>query len=147
MADTVRPTPGRRNLLVVESRPVLYHILVPGAIVQRPLKQFGLGTGRLTPARESMSTPFGSFDARDGLFLALAIVTVVFVVFLMRALRAKADAGESVRPTGPITVVSFVANFFDTLGIGSFATTTSMIRQWRLVPDEKIPGTLNVGYV
>ena len=35
--------------------------------------------------------------------------------------------------------------FFDTLGIGSFATTTAIFRAWRLVPDELIPGTLNVG--
>ena len=42
---------------------------------------------------------------------------------------------------------AFVANFFDTLGIGSFATTTSMFRFWNVVRDEKIPGTLNVGYV
>jgi uncharacterized membrane protein YfcA len=47
----------------------------------------------------------------------------------------------------PIWVVSFVANFLDTLGIGSYATTTSMIRQWRLIPDERIPGSMNVGYV
>jgi uncharacterized membrane protein YfcA len=40
-----------------------------------------------------------------------------------------------------------VANFFDTLGIGSYATTTSMLRFWKLIADEKIPGTLNVGYV
>jgi uncharacterized membrane protein YfcA len=39
-----------------------------------------------------------------------------------------------------------VTDFFDTLGIGSFATTTSMYKLGRLVPDEKIPGTLNVGH-
>ena len=43
--------------------------------------------------------------------------------------------------------ISFIANFFDTLGIGSYATTTSMFRFWNVVRDEKIPGTLNVGYV
>ncbi|MEP7002752.1 MAG: permease, partial [bacterium] len=37
-------------------------------------------------------------------------------------------------------------NFFDTLGIGSFATTTAIFRQWRMVRDEHIPGTLNVGH-
>ena len=43
--------------------------------------------------------------------------------------------------------IGFVTNFFDTLGIGSFATTTAMFRAWKLVPDEQIPGTLNVGHV
>jgi len=36
--------------------------------------------------------------------------------------------------------------FFDTLGIGSFATTTAIFRAMRLAPDELIPGTLNVGH-
>ena len=88
-----------------------------------------------------------SFDARDGLFVALAIVTLSYLVYLARALRVRAAAGDRVRPDAPIAAVSFVANFFDTLGIGSYATTTSMFRQWRMVRDERIPGTLNIGYV
>lgn len=43
------------------------------------------------------------------------------------------------------TGTGFVTNFFDTLGIGSFAPTTAIFRLQRLVPDELIPGTLNVG--
>lgn len=43
-------------------------------------------------------------------------------------------------------LVGFVANFFDTLGIGSFASTTAWIKFRNLVPDELIPGTLNVGH-
>jgi uncharacterized membrane protein YfcA len=42
--------------------------------------------------------------------------------------------------------IGFVANFFDTLGIGSFAPTTSIFKLRRLVSDELIPGTLNVGH-
>jgi uncharacterized membrane protein YfcA len=85
--------------------------------------------------------------ARNGLFIALAIFTVGFLVVLVRALRARAANGESIKSSPGIWGVSVVANFFDTLGIGSYATTTSMFRQWRLVSDERIPGTLNVGYV
>ena len=40
----------------------------------------------------------------------------------------------------------FVTNFFDTLGVGSFAPTTSLYKLLRLVPDERIPGTLNAGH-
>ena len=36
--------------------------------------------------------------------------------------------------------------FFDTLGIGNFATTTSMFKLRHSVRDEWIPGTLNVAY-
>jgi uncharacterized membrane protein YfcA len=42
--------------------------------------------------------------------------------------------------------LGFITNFFDTLGIGSFATTTAAFRARRMVSDEVIPGTLNVGH-
>lgn len=84
---------------------------------------------------------------RNGLFAGLAVVTLGYLIVLIRALRARAKAGETVKSQWAIWPVSLVANFFDTLGIGSYATTTSMFRHWNLVRDEKIPGTLNVGYV
>src|SRR3954462_15767130 len=40
----------------------------------------------------------------------------------------------------------FVTNFFDTLGIGSFAPTTAIFKFFKFVPDRLIPGTLNVGH-
>jgi uncharacterized membrane protein YfcA len=43
-------------------------------------------------------------------------------------------------------LIGFVTNFFDTLGIGSFAPTTAAFRLLRLVPDELIPGTLIAGH-
>jgi len=49
-------------------------------------------------------------------------------------------------PTFLGVIVGFVTNFFDTLGIGSFAPTTSLFKFFRMAPDEKIPGTLNVGH-
>jgi uncharacterized membrane protein YfcA len=49
------------------------------------------------------------------------------------------------RPTGLDSLVGFITNFFDTLGIGSFATTTAAFRLMHRVPDELIPGTLLVG--
>lgn len=42
--------------------------------------------------------------------------------------------------------IGFVTDFLDTLGVGSFAVTTSFFKLFKLVPDEKIPGTLNVGH-
>ena len=56
-------------------------------------------------------------------------------------------SSEPVKPTALHMLIGFVTNFFDTLGIGSFATTTSAFRHWKLVPDQQIPGTLNVGHV
>lgn len=48
---------------------------------------------------------------------------------------------------GPLhLLIGFATNFFDTLGIGSFAPTTAVFRLWRLVDDQQIPGTLIVGH-
>lgn len=83
------------------------------------------------------------------LLLSLAIIAAVYAGILAKALfrKPRTIAGESaIAPPPSATITGFVTNFFDTLGIGSFATTTSIFRQWRLVPDELIPGTLNVGH-
>ncbi len=89
----------------------------------------------------------GSTAARDALFVALGIITIGYLVMLVRALRERAAAGERIRPTGTMSLISLFANFFDTFGVGSYATTTSVVRYFKLIPDEKIPGSLNVGYV
>lgn len=49
-------------------------------------------------------------------------------------------------PIAMLLGIGAVANFFDTLGVGSFATTTAALRLGRLMDDENIPGTLNVGH-
>jgi uncharacterized membrane protein YfcA len=44
-------------------------------------------------------------------------------------------------------IVGFVTDFFDTLGIGSFAPTVAISKALKLeIPDKKIPGTLNVSH-
>lgn len=40
--------------------------------------------------------------------------------------------------------IGFIGNFFDTLGIGSFATETAMFKFFKQSEDRLIPGTLNV---
>lgn len=82
------------------------------------------------------------------LFAALGAVGVFFIAMWMRAL----SAGRAVQngpdmPTPLQTAIGFVTNFFDTLGIGSYAPTTALFRFFRQVPDEKIPGTLTLGHV
>lgn len=44
-----------------------------------------------------------------------------------------------------IGLIGLIAYFFDTLGIGSFAIKTSLFKNFKLVEDKKLPGTLNVG--
>lgn len=60
------------------------------------------------------------------------------------------DRHPAVRPGPPSlaeNTIGFVTNFFDFLGIGSYATTTSIYKLFRLVPDRRIPGTLLVGHM
>src|SRR5207342_2923456 len=64
----------------------------------------------------------------------------------VRTERADPAPGESTKPNAGGLLIGFVTNFFDTFGIGSFATTTAVWRQFKLVRDDRIPGTLNVGH-
>ncbi len=50
------------------------------------------------------------------------------------------------RPTALELLIGLVTDFFDTLGIGSFAPTTAIYKLRGIVADELIPGTLNVGH-
>ena len=85
-----------------------------------------------------------TFDAKTWLFVALAVFTAFFLWVLSVGVRRKAKT-DNVSPSPQAAATGFVTAFFDTLGIGSFATTTSIFRQWRLVDDAYMPGTLNVG--
>jgi uncharacterized membrane protein YfcA len=84
------------------------------------------------------------------ILVALAAVTLVFVVTWwidIRQRRARAASAQGGLVPSPLeSAVGFVTNFFDTLGIGSFATTTSAYKLWHMVDDRVIPGTLNVGH-
>jgi uncharacterized membrane protein YfcA len=78
-------------------------------------------------------------SARIVLLIVLAAMSVVFAVRWIRVVATR-------RPRLLHLAVGFVTNFFDTLGIGSFATTTTAYKVLRLVPDERIPGTMIVGH-
>jgi len=87
---------------------------------------------------------------KTALFVGLVVVTLVYLAFVGRAVarsrRAHKDGSPTVAPTPFELLLGFVTNFFDTLGIGSFAPTTAVFKLRRMVPDEKIPGTLNAGH-
>jgi uncharacterized membrane protein YfcA len=84
---------------------------------------------------------------------ALAALTAFFVGAWAKVVMAvRSEAGAPVPATDarlptPLAVgVGAITNFFDTLGIGSFATTTALFRAFYMVPDRIIPGTLNAGH-
>jgi uncharacterized membrane protein YfcA len=83
-------------------------------------------------------------DPKILLLAALLALTAAFVLFWITQERARPKRGPLLN--GWHTLVGFITDFLDTLGIGSFAVTTSIYRLWRMVPDQNIPGTLNVGH-
>ena len=84
-----------------------------------------------------------------GLLAAFALVTLWFGWrwFAIERGRRAENAAIPSRKLRPIDLLTgFVTNFFDTLGIGSFAPTTAIFKLQRRMPDEDIPGTLNTGH-
>ena len=79
------------------------------------------------------------------LFIALIAFAAFYLYTWLTAIRRQ-HTNEPATPTPLHAGIGFVTNFFDTLGIGSFATTTAFFKLWKLVKDEVIPGTLNVGH-
>jgi len=56
------------------------------------------------------------------------------------------DGTTGARSWPALLGLGFATDFGDTLGIGSFATTTAVLRLFGMVEDDKIPGTMNVGH-
>ena len=93
----------------------------------------------------------------------ISLFGVIFIVVLMlRKQKQMAGSTEKDSVTGltfketwdrgmqpknliATSIIGVVANFFDTLGIGSFAPSTTMFKLTKSVDDVLIPGTLNVG--
>lgn len=77
-----------------------------------------------------------------GLLSALAALTLFFLFQLVRTARERGSLVPKLEGIG----VGAVANFFDTLGIGSFAPTTAYAKLRKLVPDSFLPAILNTGH-
>ena len=87
-----------------------------------------------------------SDTAKTVLLATLAAVTAYYIFMFIRALILQGKRDLDTMPTPAGLGTGFVTNFFDVLGIGSFATTTAVFKLLKMVPDEKIPGTLNIGH-
>jgi uncharacterized membrane protein YfcA len=88
------------------------------------------------------------------LLSALGVLTAVYIAGWARAVVAvrslasrEPSPATDARFPQPVSIgIGAVTNFFDALGIGSFATSTAAFRFLNLVPDRVIPGTLNAGH-
>lgn len=76
----------------------------------------------------------------------LLVLLGIFAAVYIAVWAAEMKRRGFVLPSWLEVGVGFITDFFDTLGIGSFAPTTTMFKFWKLAPDERIPGTLNVGH-
>ncbi|HSQ61945.1 MAG TPA: sulfite exporter TauE/SafE family protein [Polyangiaceae bacterium] len=100
-------------------------------------------------------------SAKTTLFVLLGLVGAIFLAVWAAALRETrrsarssgardrtetSDRAERVAPTLYETFVGAITNFFDTLGIGSYATTTTLYRARKTIDDRLLPGTLTIGH-
>lgn len=76
------------------------------------------------------------------LLTALWALAGFYAVQLIRTARARGQ----LKPKLSGIAIGAVANFFDALGIGSFAPTTAWLRFRKLVPDSFLPAVLNAGH-
>lgn len=75
------------------------------------------------------------------IFISIILISIFMVVRDYKKNKEDIPAGKR----SIFALFSFFANILDTLGIGSFATTTAFCHATKLVDDKKIPGTLVVG--
>jgi len=75
---------------------------------------------------------------------ALGLMTTLFgFIYFRDAIKRRALFSR--KPWAGFLGTGLLTNFFDTLGIGSFAQQTAIFKFFRLVDDRIIPGTMNVG--
>ena len=79
------------------------------------------------------------------LLIIMGIFAAVFFVVLVRDVLAHKDELDKTK-LGYNSIISMMANFLDTLGIGSYAIATSAWKFNKSVRDDLIPGTLNVAF-
>lgn len=75
------------------------------------------------------------------LLILLGLTAALYLAVLLRAAIAQRTA-----PNPEAALLGAVTNFFDTLGIGSFAPSTAWVKFRHLLPDKLIPSTLLVGH-
>jgi uncharacterized membrane protein YfcA len=82
-----------------------------------------------------------------GLLSTLVLGAAVYIVrwWSIERIRRRETTVAAGGPRLSDALLGFVTNFFDTLGIGSFAPATAYFKLRARMPDEEIPGTLNTG--
>lgn len=75
----------------------------------------------------------------------LGLLTAWFAIVFIKDFMANKNNLEN-NSWGKVLFIGFITDFFDTLGIGSFAPTTALVKAMKQTQDRLIPGTLNVSH-
>ena len=78
--------------------------------------------------------------------ILLVAFTVVSAIAFFKDLVAHKDELKGFDRWFPLCIIGSVTDFFDTWGIGCFATTQAGFKFTNTCPDYEMPGTLNVGH-
>jgi len=81
-----------------------------------------------------------------GVLLTILAILAVALSFILAKDVVKNKENLEENSWVKVGVIGFVTNFFDALGIGSFATATALLKIFDQSEDRVIPGTLNVGF-
>ena len=79
-------------------------------------------------------------------FIIKLIVVLVSVFVFLKLVALYTNSSKKIAKKSSkarLLVAGFLANFADTLGLGSFAVVVAFNNRWNLVEDKKLPGTLN----
>lgn len=79
------------------------------------------------------------------IFSIFLVLGLIYLFLFMKDFLSHRKNLEKETKWGPMMGIGFVTNFFDALGIGSFATITASVKVFKQVRDKHIPGILNVG--
>lgn len=92
--------------------------------------------GALEPIVRWLTTIVG------GLLAALSAIALYFAAVLLRTAHKRGQLAPKPEAIG----LGVVTDFFDTLGIGSFAPTTAYMKLRKMAPDSYFPAILNAGH-
>ena len=79
--------------------------------------------------------------------ILLIAATAVFVIYFIKDLLAHKEELKGKDRVLPLSIIGAITDFFDTWGIGCFATTQAGFKFTNTCKDELMPGTLNVGHL
>jgi len=79
-----------------------------------------------------------------GVLAALSSLALVYSVLFIKDIVKHREELEKETRFSISGGIGFLTNFLDTLGIGSFAPMTALLRGFKQIQDRVIPGTLNV---